>query len=123
LTHTHKLAYKLSTGILALGGRLLVPTETNMVWLDLSSLNIRAPDMIQRAREMFPENPLTVGGARFVIHHQIEEKAIDDVLALLKTFKEDMVREGLTADKSEASEINEERPQETLSRPFPKLGY
>ncbi|GHJ84499.1 hypothetical protein NliqN6_0901 [Naganishia liquefaciens] len=123
LTHTHKLAAKLSTGILALGGRLLVPTETNMVWLDLSSLNIRAPDMIQRAREMFPENPLTVGGARFVVHHQIEEKAIDDVLALLKTFKDDMVREGLAAESSEVSEINEERPQETLSRPFPKLGY
>ncbi|KAJ9114948.1 hypothetical protein QFC20_001323 [Naganishia adeliensis] len=123
LTHTHKLAEKLSNGILALGGRLLVPTETNMVWLDLSSLNIRAPEMIKRGREMFPENPLTVGGARFVVHHQIEERAIDDVLALLRTFKEDMVREGVVGQDSPVAEINEERPQETLSRPFPKLGY
>jgi threonine aldolase len=113
----------LSDGILALGGRLLVPTETNMVWLDLSSLNIRAPEMIKRGREMYPETPLTVGGARFVVHHQIEEQAIDDVLAMLKTFKEDMVREGLAVEESQVSEINEERPQETLSRPFPKLGY
>ncbi|KAJ9105513.1 hypothetical protein QFC21_001884 [Naganishia friedmannii] len=123
LAHTHKLAEKLSAGILALGGRLLVPTETNMVWLDLSSLNIKAPEMIKRGREMFPENPLTVGGARFVVHHQIEEQAIDDVLALLETFKQDMVREGTVSQDAGISEINEDRPQETLSRPFPKLGY
>jgi hypothetical protein len=82
-----------------------------MVWLDLSSLNIRAPEMIKRGREMF------------VVHHQIEEQAIDDVLALLETFKQDMVREGTVSQDAEVSEINEGRPQETLSRPFPKLGY
>lgn len=90
LAYTHKLAQRLSNGILALGGRLLLPTETNIVSLDLSSLNISGPELIKRGREMFPENPLTVGSTRFVVHHQIEERAIDDVLALLRSFKDDM---------------------------------
>lgn len=106
-----------------LGGRLLIPTETNMVSLDLSSLNIRAPEMIKRGREMFPENPLTVGATRFVVHHQIEERAIDDVLRLLRTFRNDMKHNNHEKQDSPVSDVKEHQLQERLLRPFPSLGY
>jgi hypothetical protein len=41
---------------------------------------------------MFPGNPLRFKSDRFVVHHQVEERAIDDVLALLESFREDVVR-------------------------------
>jgi threonine aldolase len=94
LAHTHKLARKLSDGIVVLGGRVSVTTETNMVWLDLSLLNLRVVDILKRSREMFPQNPPRIDEERFVVHHQIEEEAIDDMLAVLGTFKRgDIVRE------------------------------
>ncbi|KAJ9122437.1 hypothetical protein QFC22_001862 [Naganishia vaughanmartiniae] len=100
LADTHKLTKKLSDGIIALGGHVSYPAESNMVWLDLSSLKIQVPDIIQRSKEMFPENPLMIEEERFVVHHQIEERAIDDMLALLATFRQDLIREETMTQES-----------------------
>lgn len=103
LPETHRLARKLSNGIQALGGKFVYPTETNMVWVDLGSLGIPLKDLQDKGAAL--QNPLTIRGARFVIHHQIEEAAIDDLLELFAKLRSH--RTGLPA-------INETRPQEKL---------
>lgn len=101
LIETHRLARKLSDGVTALGGELVFPTETNMVWVDLASLGIPLKEL-QDAADALPE-PLTIRGARFVVHHQITEQAIDDLLDLFKTLRK---------EQNEVDSINKKRPQE-----------
>jgi threonine aldolase len=107
LVATHKLAKKLADGVQALGGKFVYPTETNMVWVDLSSLNIPLKDLQDAGAEMSP--PLVIRGARFVIHHQIVEAAIDDLLDVLRTLANKN-----SVPTADLAAINENRPQEKL---------
>lgn len=107
LLETHRLAAKLAEGVAALGGKFVFPTETNMVWVDLASLGIPLKELQDAGNAL--ERPLTIRGSRFVIHHQITEEAIEDVLKLLE-----QLRDRKAAKKGELSSINENRPQEKL---------
>lgn len=94
MIETHRLAQKLATGFQALGGKLLNPTETNMAWLDFKSLNIPIGLLTLRAEEIQPI-PLVIKSSRFVIHHQITDEAIDEVLELIKKVKEEVEQNGV----------------------------
>ncbi|KAH8090382.1 putative threonine aldolase [Filobasidium floriforme] len=107
LIGTHGLARKLADGVQALGGKFVYPTETNMVWVDLASLGIPLKDL-QAAGEAL-EQPLVIRGARFVVHHQITEQAIDDLLILFKELQDKH-----RAKQGDLDAINEKRPQEKL---------
>jgi threonine aldolase len=107
LIGTHGLARKLADGVQALGGKFVYPTETNMVWVDLASLGIPLKDL-QAAGEAL-EQPLVIRGARFVVHHQITEQAIDDLLTLFKDLQDKH-----RAKQGDLDAINEKRPQEKL---------
>jgi len=107
LVGTHALASKLADGVQALGGKLVYPTETNMVWVDLASLGIPLKEL-QAAGEAL-EKPLVIRGSRFVVHHQITESAIDDLLVLFK----DLQNKNRAAHGN-LDAINEKRPQEKL---------
>ncbi|PQE20370.1 threonine aldolase protein [Rutstroemia sp. NJR-2017a BBW] len=50
-SRSHEQARRLAEHWIGLGGSLLVPQETNMVWLDLASIGIREADWIAGARE------------------------------------------------------------------------
>lgn len=113
LYSTHLLARKLADGFVALGGELLNPTETNMVWLDFRSVGIPIATLMERAQQIKPY-PLVVRGSRFVIHHQIDEQAIDDLLQLVAELKEEMAVNGTGG--REVTSINENRPQEKVVR-------
>jgi threonine aldolase len=107
LVRTHELAQRLAEAVQAMGGKLVYPTETNMVWVDLASLGIPLKDL-QAAGEAL-EQPLVIRGARFVVHHQINAQAIDDLLVLFKDLQDKN-----RAKKGDLDAINEKRPQEKL---------
>jgi len=107
LPETHRLARKLADGVEALGGKFVYPTETNMVWVDLASLGIPLKDLQDEGGML--ASPLVIRGARFVVHHQITEAAIDDLLELFSSLQ----NKGRAA-KGGLDAINENRPQEKL---------
>lgn len=64
------------------GGKLKVPCDTNMVWLDLESLGVDADDIPVEAQRA----GLKWDWERVVVHHQICDEAIgklEDVLRKL----------------------------------------
>lgn len=107
LPETHRLARKLADGVEALGGKFVYPTETNMVWVDLASLGIPLKDLQDEGGML--ASPLVIRGARFVVHHQITEAAIDDLLELFTSLQ----NKGRAA-KGGLDAINENTPQEKL---------
>ncbi|KAI1467388.1 threonine aldolase [Daldinia caldariorum] len=72
LQGTHATAKRVEKMWTDLGGRVLVPVQTNMIWLDLRSLNSSIPRFIELAKEA----GLKVNGQRIITHYQIGEEAI-----------------------------------------------
>ncbi len=67
LRGTHALAKELSELWTGLGGKLIHPVQTNMIWLDLDAAN--CPDAT--FEELGKEAGLKLMGPRLVIHYQI----------------------------------------------------
>jgi threonine aldolase len=55
------------------GGKLLRPVQTNMAWLDLSACGVSAEEWIELGRR----HGIKLGGERLVLHHQIDQLAVD----------------------------------------------
>lgn len=104
LHRTHVLARRLADGLVAQGATLLQPTETNMVWINLAASHLPTAEFIAAAQE----KGITVRGARVVVHHQIEESAIDDLLEVVR----EVSARNRKIKESELPRINEERIQE-----------
>lgn len=87
LQATHQLARYAGRELEKLGVRLTAPVETSMVFLDTSSIDIPIPELVSRAASL--PAPIKLGGGRMVVHYQIEKQAIDDLLDLIKTMKQE----------------------------------
>lgn len=109
LKATHELCSYLAKGLADLGAQLLLPvgaflasspaptlriwltpltcssSETNMLWLDPSSLGFSISDLAQRAKT----RGVTLGSNRIVVHHQITREAVDDLLQLVADMKDE----------------------------------
>ncbi|KAI0430978.1 l-allo-threonine aldolase [Xylaria sp. FL1042] len=72
LKGSHATALRVEKMWTDLGGRVLHPVETNMVWLDLDSLGCSAA----RFQELGQEVGLKLLGNRLITHYQIGEEAI-----------------------------------------------
>ncbi|KAI0815685.1 l-allo-threonine aldolase [Xylaria sp. FL0064] len=72
LKGSHATALRVEKMWTELGGRVLHPVETNMVWLDLDSLGCSAA----RFQELGREVGLKLLGNRLITHYQIGEEAI-----------------------------------------------
>ncbi|KAK6958131.1 hypothetical protein Daesc_000925 [Daldinia eschscholtzii] len=72
LRDTHATAKRVEKMWTDLGGKVLVPVQTNMIWLDLKSLNSSTPRFIELAKEA----GLKVNGQRIITHYQIGEETI-----------------------------------------------
>lgn len=81
LKATHVLAKRLADRWEALGGKLSVPTETNMVWLDVATSGVSAKDVMELARE----KGIKTFGTRIVVHYQITEEAIQGYEEVMET--------------------------------------
>ncbi|ORY78091.1 pyridoxal phosphate-dependent transferase [Leucosporidium creatinivorum] len=85
LPRTHALAKQLANGLADLGVRLLLPVETNMLWIDPSPLGFTLDELALKARSL----GLNMGASRFIVHHQITEDAVQDLLRAVKELKEE----------------------------------
>ncbi|GAA5893487.1 hypothetical protein JCM5296_007470 [Sporobolomyces johnsonii] len=85
LAGTHELARHLATSLADLGAQLLLPVETNMLWLDPSSLGFPISTLAARAKP----RGITLGSNRIVVHHQITREACDDLIALVRELKDE----------------------------------
>ena len=72
-----------------LGGKLQLPTETNMVWLDIEASGLTPDEFYPMAQEFGMKVGELMGG-RFVFHHQIT----DDVFVKLCDFFRTILKSG-----------------------------
>ena len=90
LPNVHSLAAYLSKSLQELGVSLLVPTHTNMVWIDTQALGFSPQELARRALDFDSgTRRLTLGGARIVLHFQITKEAVDDLIELVKRMKDE----------------------------------
>lgn len=62
------------------GGKLQLPVETNMVWLDVEATGLEVNDFVAMAAD----KGLRAIGGRLVVHYQISKEAIDRFELLTK---------------------------------------
>ncbi|KAI0423271.1 pyridoxal phosphate-dependent transferase [Xylaria grammica] len=80
LKATHATAQRVEKLWTELGGRMTLPVETNMCWLDLESLGCSAARFEQLGREA----GLKLIGNRLITHYQIGEEAIQKLAAIFQ---------------------------------------
>ncbi|KAM0750722.1 aromatic amino acid beta-eliminating lyase/threonine aldolase [Meredithblackwellia eburnea MCA 4105] len=106
LPRTHELARSLAVSLSEMGVRITEPVETNMVWIETAPLGFSIPQLIARAKE----SNITLGSGRIVVHFQVDAKALEHLIQLLKELKEEYKSSAVGMD-----EVEEER-----SRAFAK---
>ncbi|KAK0667745.1 pyridoxal phosphate-dependent transferase [Cercophora samala] len=104
LRDTHTLAQQIAETWTRLGGKLIHPVHTNMVWLDLEDANCRDA----RVDELGKEAGLKLMGGRLVIHYQIyqnREFVVPRLESIFKTIleKKNGKNEGLKGQEGEKS--------------------
>mgnify|MGYP001603742100 FL=1 len=99
LPATHALATSLATSLASLGVRLLLPTETQMLWIDPSPLGFTIWELVERAKT----RGLRLGGNRIVVHIQVTEEAVRNLVEVVAELKEECKdkAEGLSAEEVE----------------------
>lgn len=82
----------------AKGGKLVSPTETNMVWPDLASVGISGEEVVEAGRR----HGLKMYGERWVVHYQISEEALGKLeLVMDETMKAAEARGGVLKERKE----------------------
>ncbi|KAI1206392.1 pyridoxal phosphate-dependent transferase [Annulohypoxylon truncatum] len=102
LRDTHLTAKRVEKLWTSLGGRMEYPVQTNMVWLDLQSLNCSPSRFAQLGRQV----GLKVSGNRIITHYQIGEEAIKRLASIFEKVA------------SERGASNHDKDHETLQRDF-----
>ncbi|KAF8350253.1 pyridoxal phosphate-dependent transferase [Amanita rubescens] len=82
LPRVHALAKKLEAGLAEIGVTILNRAETCMVFYDASSVGLSYDEIMKQAATL-PE-PISLRGSRLVLHIQTSEKAVDDLLNLVR---------------------------------------
>ncbi|SCV74933.1 BQ2448_7962 [Microbotryum intermedium] len=85
LKGTHEFATRLAQALADLGVQLMLPVETNMLWLQPTSIGFTIQELAERAKARH----ITLGSNRVVIHHQISPQALDDLIDLVKEMKDE----------------------------------
>ncbi|KAI9299443.1 hypothetical protein BJ944DRAFT_235705, partial [Cunninghamella echinulata] len=82
---THQLAYKLSEGLEALGFKIVVPCQTNMVFVDFSPLKVNdiAEPLLKEKIKISNTQGSSV--CRIVLHYQIPSSVIDTFLSVAES--------------------------------------
>ncbi|KAI9884422.1 MAG: hypothetical protein M1823_003804 [Watsoniomyces obsoletus] len=86
LRASHEKARRIGQKWCSLGGKLDRPVETNMVWLDLSSIGADEDGFVHAAQRA----GLNIMGPRLVVHYQISDEAVER----LEEVMEDIVAQG-----------------------------
>ncbi|KAK6333983.1 hypothetical protein TWF696_002494 [Orbilia brochopaga] len=108
LTRTHELARRLAAVWEALGGKLKVPCDTNMVWLNLESVGVDMDDIPVEAKRA----GLKWDWERIVVHHQICDEAIDKLEDVLRKLVEKARARGSVLPQDKKRKARYSRPDE-----------
>ncbi|KAK1850705.1 u4 u6 small nuclear ribonucleoprotein prp4 [Colletotrichum chrysophilum] len=81
LRNSRVLAERVGRMWMERGGRLLKPVETNMAWVDLKSCNIE----VREWNDLGKRNGIKLDGKRVVLHHQIDEMAMERLATVMNT--------------------------------------
>ncbi|KAK4705027.1 threonine aldolase, partial [Phenoliferia sp. Uapishka_3] len=100
LPATHALAASLASSLFNLGARLVVPTETHMCWIDPTPLGFPLTELIARAKA----RGITLGGSRIIVHIQITQEAVDDLVALVAEMKEEFKEHAVPLNPAEKAQ-------------------
>lgn len=103
----HALATRLAHGLVDLGVALDLPVETGMVWIDPSPIGATMHELQERARS---ERGITLGAprGRIVLHFQVDDGAVDDLLDVVRRLKADKVVEAREWDERVGAQHAEE---------------
>jgi threonine aldolase len=101
LKQSHENAKTIAKAWTDAGGKLQLPVETNMVWLDVEATGLEMSDFIAMAAE---RGLRTIGG-RLVVHYQISEEAIERFGLLTKDI---LVEKKRGVDKGQAEKLKVE---------------
>jgi threonine aldolase len=99
LKHSHVTAKRIAKLWTDLGGKLDQPTETNMVWFDLTDVGLTDEEFAKVGKE----HGLRLLGGRLVVHYQIGEEAVgklEEVMRVVIGRKGETVRESKVGEKS-----------------------
>ncbi|KKA30809.1 hypothetical protein TD95_003670 [Thielaviopsis punctulata] len=88
LQGTHKVAKQVEKMWTAVGGTVMSPVHTNMVWLDLDAIGCPAADFV----EILKEQGLKTFGPRLVVHYQVAENAEEVLKRLEVAFAKTMAK-------------------------------
>ena len=72
LREVHEMAKEISNSWMLKGGKLLLPTETNQVWLDLDAVDIKVDDF----NKLGMQHGIKLNGRRIVVHNQVSLNAL-----------------------------------------------
>ncbi|KAI0970012.1 pyridoxal phosphate-dependent transferase [Xylaria arbuscula] len=97
LKASHATALRVEKLWTELGGRVLHPVETNMLWLDLDSLNCSPA----RFEELGQEVGLKLHGNRLITHYQIGEEAVQRLAGVFQQVARESTN-GVQSEKTEA---------------------
>ncbi|CAO3648472.1 unnamed protein product [Cunninghamella blakesleeana] len=96
---THQLAYKLAEGFESIGFRIVVPCQTNMVFVDFSPLKVNeVAEPLLKEKKIKISNTQGSSICRIVLHYQINSDVIDSILSI--------AQEVATANKIEARSLD-----------------
>lgn len=93
LPNVHRLAAKLQTGLEDIGVTILSPAETCMVFYDAASIGSTHNEIVERAKDL-PKPIILSPFGRLVVHIQITEDVVDDLLALIRDIAEEKKKAG-----------------------------
>lgn len=88
LPRTHALARRLAQGLVELGVALDLPTETQMVWIDVAPIGISMKQLKVAAQERKGITMWEPRG-RLIVHHQIEPQAVEDFIDLVRELRDE----------------------------------
>lgn len=102
LRDTHTTAKRVEKLWTDLGGKMEFPAETNMLWLDLDSMNCSSSRFVQLGSEV----GLKLMGSRLITHYQIGEEAIQRLTSVFKI----IAAEKEASNKGRGQEIDRQGP-------------
>ncbi|KAF2400392.1 threonine aldolase [Trichodelitschia bisporula] len=80
LKASHEMAKRVEKLWVSLGGRVKLPVETNIVWLDLEACGWDYPRFIELAKK----HGVKISGARLVVHYQISDEGVKALEGIMK---------------------------------------
>ncbi|KAH8820381.1 pyridoxal phosphate-dependent transferase [Xylogone sp. PMI_703] len=81
LKKSHVTAKKIGEIWQGLGGKLALPVETNMVWLDIADVGVSGAEFVELGKQ---RGLKVLAGGRLVVHYQIGDEAVAKLEEVMK---------------------------------------